>query len=71
MGVPHFMVLEEDEVELYKTGRCYGEILVLPPIYKAEYDLCDKFGFRKVQAQALLATSALTTQFGSVFLIIG
>jgi hypothetical protein len=47
MGVPHFMVVEEDEVELYKTGRCYGEILVLPPIYKAEYDLCDKFGFRK------------------------
>jgi hypothetical protein len=32
MGVPHFMVVEEDEVELYKTGRCYGEILVLPPI---------------------------------------
>jgi hypothetical protein len=47
MGVPHFMVVEEDEVELYKPGRCYGEILVLPPIYKAEYDLCDKFGFRK------------------------
>jgi len=47
MGVPHFIVVEEDEVDLYRAGRCFGEILVLPPIYKAEYELCDGHGFGK------------------------
>jgi hypothetical protein len=47
MGVPHFIVVEENEVHLYEAGRCYGEILVLPPIYKAEYELCDGHGFGK------------------------
>lgn len=47
MGVPHYLVVEEDEMELYKEGRCYGEILVMPHIYKAEYELCDELGLRK------------------------
>ena len=47
MGVPHYLVVEEDEMELYKEGRCYGEILVMPHIYKAEYELCDDLGFSK------------------------
>jgi hypothetical protein len=47
MGVPHFIVVEENEVDLYKAGRCFGEILVLPPIYKAEYELCDGYGLGK------------------------
>ena len=47
MGVPHFIVVEEDEVDLYRAGRCYGELLILPPIYKAEYELCDELGFGK------------------------
>ena len=47
MGVPHYIVVEENEIEQYRAGRCYGEILVLPPIYKAEYELCDNLGFGK------------------------
>ena len=47
MGVPHYVVVEENEVEQYQAGRCYGEILVLPPIYKCEYELCDELGFSK------------------------
>jgi hypothetical protein len=47
MGVPHYIVVEENEIEQYQAGRCYGEILVLPPIYKAEYELCDDLGFGK------------------------
>lgn len=47
MGVPHYLVVEEEEMELYKEGRCYGEILVMPHIYKAEYELCDELGFSK------------------------
>jgi hypothetical protein len=47
MGVPHYLVVEEDEMDLYKEGRCYGEILVMPHIYKAEYELCDDLGFSK------------------------
>lgn len=47
MGVPHYLVVEEEEMELYKEGRCYGERLVMPHIYKAEYELCDELGFSK------------------------
>ena len=47
MGVPHYLVVEEDEMDLYKEGRCFGEILVMPHIYKAEYELCDDLGFSK------------------------
>lgn len=47
MGVPHYMVVEEHEFELYKNGRCYGELLILPEKYKTEYELCDNFGLTK------------------------
>jgi hypothetical protein len=47
MGVPHFIVVEENELELYQSGRCYGELLVLPPIYKAEYETFDDLGYVK------------------------
>ena len=47
MGVPHFIVVEEDELDRYSAGRCYGELLILPHRYKLEYDLCDEFGLSK------------------------
>jgi hypothetical protein len=47
MGVPHFIVVEEEELELYRSGRCYGELLILPKKYKSEYDLCDEYGLKK------------------------
>jgi hypothetical protein len=47
MGVPHYVVVEESEVELYRNGRCYGELIVLPWKYKTDYELCDDLGFSK------------------------
>jgi hypothetical protein len=47
MNVPHYIVVEEQELEFYKEGRCHGELLVLPQKYKNEYDLCDDLGFSK------------------------
>lgn len=47
MSVPHFIVVEKEEFELYKNGRCFGELLILPDKYKHEYDLCDEFGLNK------------------------
>lgn len=47
MGVPHYMVVEESEYQLYKDNRCYGELLVLPDHYKADYELCDNLGLTK------------------------
>jgi hypothetical protein len=47
MGVPHFIVVEEEELELYRAGRCYGELLILPKKYKSEYELCDEYGLSK------------------------
>ena len=47
MDVPHFIVVEEQELEFYKEGRNFGELLVLPQKYKEEYDLCDNLGFSK------------------------
>lgn len=47
MSVPHFIVIEKEEFELYKNGRCFGELLILPDKYKYEYDLCDEFGLTK------------------------
>lgn len=47
MGVPHYIVVEESEVELYRDGRCHGVLLVLPEKYKTEYELCDDLGFSK------------------------
>jgi len=47
MGVKHYIVVEEQELELYRAGRCFGELLILPPKYKKEYELCDEFGLTK------------------------
>lgn len=47
MGVPHFIVVEEEELDLYKKGRCYGELLTLPKEYKQNYDPCDNLEFTK------------------------
>jgi hypothetical protein len=47
MGVPHYIVVESQELELYKAGRCFGELIVLPQSYKDEYELCDTHGFDK------------------------
>ena len=47
MGVPHYLVVEEEELDQYREGRCFGELLVMPHIYKAEYELCDELGFSK------------------------
>ena len=47
MNVPHFIVVEEQEYDAYKNGRCFGELIVLPQRYKHDYELCDLFGFNK------------------------
>lgn len=47
MNVPHHIVVEEQELDLYRNGRCFGELLVLPENYKTQYDLCDDLGMTK------------------------
>ena len=47
MSVPHFIVVEKEEFELYKNARHFGELLILPEKYKYEYELCDEFGLSK------------------------
>jgi hypothetical protein len=47
MRVPHFMVVEQDEVDDYRNGRCHGELLILPSDYKENYEVCDQFGLSK------------------------
>lgn len=47
MNVPHYLVVEENEFDLYKNGRCFGEILILPERYKTEYEVCDNLGLTK------------------------
>jgi hypothetical protein len=47
MGVSHFIVVEKSEYDLYKNGRCFGEILILPESYKENYETCDDLGFSK------------------------
>jgi hypothetical protein len=41
MGVPHYIVVEPQEFEEYKKGRCFGELLILPDDYKKTYDTFD------------------------------
>jgi hypothetical protein len=47
MGVPHFMVVEPQEADLYRSGRCHGEILELPRSYQNQYETLDDWGFTK------------------------
>lgn len=46
MRVPHFMVVEADQVEEYRAvvDHDYTTLLVLDPAYKDAYDTCDEFG---------------------------
>jgi len=43
MGVPHYIVVEEFEKELYEK-HTNGNILILPPNYLREYNTCDDVG---------------------------
>ena len=47
MNVPHYIVVEENEFDLYKNGRCFGELIILPERYKTEYEVCDDLGLSK------------------------
>jgi hypothetical protein len=47
MNIPHYIVVEEQELEAYRNGRCFGELIVLPTKYKEDYELCDDLGFSK------------------------
>jgi hypothetical protein len=49
MGVPHYMVVEEQEYDDY-VEACRGStatVIILDPLYKRNYELCDDFGLTK------------------------
>lgn len=48
MGVPHYMVVEQQQLEDYARGN-YGHctLLVLPPAYQLAYETCDDLGGSK------------------------
>jgi TET-Associated Glycosyltransferase len=48
MEVPHSLIVEEPERDLYAERiSAFGSLLVLPPEYKARYDTCDDLGDTK------------------------
>ena len=48
MGVPHFIVVEESEVELYRHHATRSAtVIVLDPAYQRDYDACDDLGMTK------------------------
>jgi hypothetical protein len=48
MGVDHYIVIEEQEFDLYnKSKNNSANLIVLPKKYLEEYDTCDEFGFEK------------------------
>jgi hypothetical protein len=47
MNVPHYIVVEESEFDLYKNGRCFGKLIILPERYKKEYEVCDDLQLSK------------------------
>jgi len=47
IGVEHYVVVEEFEADLYRREVERAEVLVLPPRYKAEYDVFDDLGLSK------------------------
>jgi hypothetical protein len=48
MGVGHYIVVEQQEYELYADGLApTATLLVLDPAYKRSYDVCDDFGLSK------------------------
>ena len=46
MSVPHYIVVEQDELELYRENTD-AELLVLPKSYLDSYDTCDDLGNEK------------------------
>lgn len=46
MGVPHYIVVEEDEYDDYKDN-VNADLLILPAQYLDDYDTCDEFGDSK------------------------
>lgn len=48
MGIPHYIVVEESERELYEARvKPSAKVIVLDPRYQAEYDTFDKLGSTK------------------------
>lgn len=49
MNVPHYIVVEEQEYDIY-VEACKGStatVIILDPIYKRNYELCDDLGLTK------------------------
>lgn len=49
MGVPHFVVVEQQELDSYRSTHDHPLItlLVLDPAYQRDYDTCDELGLSK------------------------
>jgi hypothetical protein len=51
MSVRHSVIVEEPEADRYRAAfdedGGFAEVLILPPRYKDEYDVCDEFGLSK------------------------
>lgn len=48
MGINHYIVIEEQEYDLYNENKNdSAELIILPKKYLEEYDTCDDFGFEK------------------------
>lgn len=46
MGIPHYIIVEENEKKLYEDNTT-ANIIVLPTSYLSEYDTCDELGDSK------------------------
>ncbi len=47
MGVPYFIIIEEQEYDLYANEVGHDKLLILPKRYLEEYDTCDDLGDTK------------------------
>ena len=49
MRTPHYIIVEEQEYETYveATKDTYATIIILPPEYKKNYELCDDLGLTR------------------------
>lgn len=48
MGINHYIVIEEQEYELYNNNKNNSaKLIILPKKYLEEYDTCDNLGFEK------------------------
>ena len=48
MGINHYIVIEEQEYDLYNENKnASAELIILPKKYLEEYDTCDNLGFEK------------------------